>query len=208
MVTAVEVTPGNEVELPQAKGLVTQLKEQDLKPKYFAADKAFDDAAFRAELAQEDIRAYIPCRQDLKRLSRQGFVYDPKTGTVTCPAGRQATGRSPHQKGGYLYYFSERDCASCSMKEACLKKTETRKRVYLKPEVFTHRPRGLKRAMRLRKTIERLFGEVKVWHRMDRARYCGLGRVTIQVLLTFLVANAKKMAARLAARRSVSPCGT
>lgn len=55
IVTAVDVTPGNEAELPQVKGLVTPLKQQDLKPKYFAADKAFDDAAFRAELAQEDI---------------------------------------------------------------------------------------------------------------------------------------------------------
>lgn len=208
MVTAVDVTPGNEAELPQGKGLVTQLKQQDLKPKYFAADKAFDDAAFRAELAQEDIRAYIPWRQDLKRLSRQGFAYDPKTGVVTCPAGKQATGRSPHREGGYLYYFSERGCAACALKGSCLTKSQKRKVIYLKPEVLRHRPRGVKRAMRIRKTIERLFGEVKTWHRMDRARYRGLGRVTIQVLLTFLVANAKKMAARLAARGSLSACGT
>jgi len=208
MVTAVEVTPGNEAELPQAKGLVTQLKRRDLKPKYLAADKAFDDAAFRAELTQEEIRTYIPCRRDLKRLARQGFTYDTKTGEVRCPAGKQAIGRSPHQKGGYLYYFSERDCASCPRKKACLKKTETRKRVYLKPEIFAHRARSIKRAMRIRKTIERLFGEVKTWHSLQRARYRGLGRVTIQVLLTFLVANVKKMATRMAARGLVSPCGS
>jgi IS5 family transposase len=61
--------------------------------------------------------------------------------------------------------------------------------------------------MRIRKTIERLFGEVKTCYRMHRATYRGLGRVTIQMLLTHVVANANKMAARLAARASVSSCG-
>jgi len=69
-------------------------------------------------------------------------------------------------------------------------------RVYVKPEVFEHRPRGLKRAMRVRKTVERLFGEAKGWHRMGRARYRGLGRVAIGVIMTLIVLNAKKMATR------------
>jgi len=57
-----------------------------------------------------------------------------------------------------------------------------------------HKPRGFKRAMRMRKTIERVFGEAKVWHRMARARYRRLERVKIQVLMTFMVMNVKKMA--------------
>lgn len=207
IVTAVEVTPANEAELPQAKTLIEGLEAQGLKPKYLAADKAFDDAAFRAGLAQKGIRAYIPSRRDLKRLAGQGFVWNAKSQTLRCPAGKTAIGKSPHQSGGYLYYFSELDCGVCPRKEKCLKKTETRKRVYLKPEVFLNRPRSVKRAMRLRKIIERVFGEVKVWHAMDRARYRRLARVAIQVLLAFLVANAKKMAARLAARGVVSLYG-
>lgn len=87
-------------------------------------------------------------------------------------------------------------------------RAETCKRVYLKPGVFAYRPRGIKRAMRIRKAIERLFGEVKTWHRMGRAKYRGLGRMDIQVLMTFIVANAKKMAARLSARGIVCTCGT
>jgi len=57
--------------------------------------------------------------------------------------------------------------------------------------------------MRVRKTVERLFGEAKVWHRMGRARYRRRGRVSIQVIMTLIVANAKKMAARLAATPAV-----
>ena len=134
-----------------------------------------------------------------------GFSYDRKRKAIICPAGKRAIGRCPHRQGGFLCYFSERDCLSCAPKSSCVGESASRKRVYVKPEVFEHRPRGLKRAMRVRRTVERLFGEVKAWHRMVRARYRGLGRVTIQVIMTLIVANAKKMAARLAARGAVCP---
>jgi len=51
--------------------------------------------------------------------------------------------------------------------------------------------------MRVRKTIERVFAEAKTWHRMGKARYRGRERVTIQVLMTFICLNVKKMAQRI-----------
>ncbi|GAW93999.1 hypothetical protein TC41_1879 [Calderihabitans maritimus] len=48
----------------------------------------------------------------------------------------------------------------------------------------------------MRKMIERVFAEAETWHRMMRARYRGLERVAIQVLMTFICLNAKKMAHR------------
>lgn len=49
---------------------------------------------------------------------------------------------------------------------------------------------------------------VTAWHRMARTRYRGLERVTIQVLLTRIVAKAKKMPVWLAAREASEPsCG-
>ncbi|HEY8341429.1 MAG TPA: transposase [Calditerricola sp.] len=57
-------------------------------------------------------------------------------------------------------------------------------------------PRGLKRALRVRKVIERTFGEAKQWHGLGRSRYRGWERTAIQVLLTCLVLNARKMARR------------
>jgi IS5 family transposase len=201
--TAVTVTPGNEAELPQLPLLLDELRDEGLRPLYLAADKGYDDARTRRELAEAGVRAYIACRHDLGRLERMGFSYDRKREVLTCPAGKRAIGRSPHRRGGFIYYFSERDCLGCQMRSSCLGASASRKRVYVKPEVSEHRPRGLKRAMRVRKKVERLFGEAKVWHRMGRARYRGRGRVTIQVIMTLVVANAKKMAARLAATPAV-----
>jgi len=149
------------------------------------------------------VRAHIPCRRDLSQLEKMGFSYDRKREVLTCPAGKRAIGRSPHRQGGFLHYFSEHDCLGGQVRSSCLGESASRKRVYVKPEVSEHRPRGLKRAMRVRKTVERLFGEAKVWHRMGRARYRHLGRVSIQVIMTLIGANAKKMAARLAAAPAV-----
>ena len=66
-----------------------------------------------------------------------------------------------------------------------------------KEDLLRNRPRGLKRALRLRKGIERVFGDAKVWHRLERARYRGKERVAVQALLTFLVINVKKMVNRI-----------
>jgi len=44
-----------------------------------------------------------------------------------------------------------------------------------------------------RKRIEAKFGQVKKHHQMVRTRYRGRWRVAIQVLMTFIVANLKRM---------------
>ncbi|HHV78364.1 MAG TPA: IS1182 family transposase [Firmicutes bacterium] len=203
--TAVTVTPGNESELPQLPTLVEEIKQEGIEPIYLAADKGYDDADKRRELEQSGIRAYMPSRNDLSRLEKQGFAYDRKRQVLTCAAGKCSIGHSVHRKGGFIYYFSERDCMGCQYRSSCLGESQAPKLVYVKPEVYEHRARGLKRAMKVRKTIERLFGEVKTWHRMARARYRGLEKVAIQVIMTLIVANVKKMAKWLASREVVCP---
>jgi IS5 family transposase len=52
---------------------------------------------------------------------------------------------------------------------------------------------GRREALRIQKMVERKFGEAKKWHGMGRARYRGRAKVKIQVLMTFLVVNVKRM---------------
>ena len=58
--------------------------------------------------------------------------------------------------------------------------------------------RGGFAGMRLRWAVERVFGEEKVWHRLDRLRDTGRERAAIQADLTAIVVDAKKMARRRA----------
>lgn len=50
-----------------------------------------------------------------------------------------------------------------------------------------------KEALKKRPLIERRFGGGKKWLGLGRARDCGKWRVAIQVLMTFLVMNVKRM---------------
>jgi hypothetical protein len=51
--------------------------------------------------------------------------------------------------------------------------------------------------MRVRRAVERVFGEEKRWHRMARLRYAA-GRVAaIEAYFTVIVVDAKKIARRL-----------
>jgi hypothetical protein len=58
--------------------------------------------------------------------------------------------------------------------------------------------------MRVRRAVERVIGEEKVWHRLDRLRYDGRARAAIQACLTTIVFDVKKMARRLALKRTVA----
>ena len=55
-------------------------------------------------------------------------------------------------------------------------------------------------SQRERRNIERKFAEQKKYHGLATARYWGLAKVTIQVLLTCIVVNCKKMARLLQVR--------
>jgi len=199
-VLAAQVTPGHAADVEQARGLVEQVQAQGMRPRRLAADKAYDAAALREALVEQGVRPYIPRRTKAGRLEEQGFTYDARADRWTCPQGKRSIGKTPHQQGGYLVYFSEQDCRRCPLAAQCVSKSQNRKVIYWQPATDRHRPKGLKRALRVRKAVERTFGEGKQWHGMGRSRYCGRARTAVQVLLTCMVIDAKKMARRLAGK--------
>jgi len=54
-------------------------------------------------------------------------------------------------------------------------------------------PEKRKKALKIRKRIEAKFGEAKKHYRMVRARYRGRWRVAIQVFMSFIVMNLKRV---------------
>ena len=60
--------------------------------------------------------------------------------------------------------------------------------LYLKAD-----PKERKKALEKRKRIEAKFAEAKKHHQMARARYRGRWRVAIQIFMTFIVMNLKRM---------------
>ena len=197
-VLAARVTAGNAADVEQAQGLLERVQALGIRSRRLVADKAYDAAGLRRALLERGIRPYIPRRTERGRLERRGFVYDARRDVWICPQGKRSIGRTPHrQHEGYLVYFSEKDCRRCPRAAACLSPGQTRKVFYWHPGTERDRARGLKRALQVRKAVERTFGEGKRWHGMARSRYCGRARTAVQVLLTCIVIDAKKMARRL-----------
>lgn len=138
--------------------------------------------------------AYIPSGNGSKKYL-DNFVYDDKTDTVICQQGYSPISKT-RQEEGYLYIFSTRACKNCENKGLCPKPNNGRIRLFISDNhklKLIDNTQERKEALVKRKMIERKFGEAKKWHGLRRARYRGKWKVAIQVLMTFLVMNAKRI---------------
>ena len=168
------------------------------------ADGLYDSASNRRVIAAAGMVGYIPLSK--RRRKSRGFAYDPGSGRLTCPAGEVCIGQV-RQGTGNLHTFSPRQCLPCKDRSACPPLNNGRVRVYLSDDLraaWAMPSDSIAVVERERKRIERKFGEAKQWHRLDRARYWGKAKVSIQALMTFLVMNAKRMV-KLLKMREVSP---
>ena len=200
IITSVDTLNGNEIECTKLGALLAKEEEKNLTTKAVAADSIYDSGDNYKLLGQKKIKAYISFNPRNRR-TWQGFKLNEKKGYLTCPQGKVSIGKAA-QEDGYLHYFSTTDCQTCPSKSVGIKPKETRARVFVKADyVFTGSQNRYRiRALRLRKIVERKFGEAKKWHGMARARYRGKWKVAIQIIMTFFVMNAKRIARLLKER--------
>ncbi len=134
---------------------------------------------------------------------------------MVCKAGKHSIGKARVDQGD-LTYFSLPDCRACTHRMECLTTGERegsalpRRRVYLsdgrkRKGVAGEAGRAWRREQqRVRYRIEAKFREPMNRHGLRRARYWGLAKVTMQVLLNVITVNLKR-AARLPAARGGPP---
>lgn len=194
IITSVDTLSGNEIEGVRLESLLNKEAEKQLKSSGLIGDSIYDTGDNYQLLGTRKIRPYITFHRRNRR-TWQGFRLNKKKNALRCPQGNLSIGRIP-QEEGFLYYFSTTACQNCPAKSTCIKPTEDRARVFVKAGYLFSggNNRYRKRALKLRKMIERKFGEAKKWHGLARARYRGKWKVAIQIIMTFLVMNAKRIA--------------
>lgn len=187
-VTAFTVTPAADAEQKQVGHLLQQAEALGIRSRKFAGDKAYDTQPVRHLLKERGINAFIG-RRNPPRIPEGFRLKTPQQ--LQCPQGHVARATRHTRSTGIQFTFSQKLCQRCPLREGCLPANETRKRLYYNHE-RARQPLGMKKAMKVRAGIERIFGGVKKWHGYGRARYRARDKVVIQTALTFTVWNLKK----------------
>lgn len=200
IVTSIRTIQGNRNEgsSNEVKELLKEDESKDIRHASLTADKLYDSFDNRAQIHNKDMRAFIPRRTTSRKkaIQLEGFIYDDKSDTLICPKGHSPISRTRQEKGN-LYIFSRKQCRYCRNLYRCSPNpNEERTRIFVsndyKTSLIDNIPE-MRNAIIKRKAIERKFGEVKKWHGLDRARYRERWRVAIQVFMTFLVVNVKRI---------------
>ena len=194
IITSCEILPGdeNEGERSNLESLLQKEDEKGLSGEAVAADALYDSLANRLTVKKRKMKPFIPEKRKKKKLDR--FIYTEKEDKFICERGYSSIGKTYYQDA-YVYYFPSRLCRRCDENKKCRLSMDS-PTLYVSESHLLYLetdPEERRKASRKRKRIEAKFGEAKKHHRMARARYRGRWRVAIQVFMTFIVMNSKRM---------------
>lgn len=213
IVTSARTISGNRNEgnNDEVKEILDDDESKDISHKAVAADSLYDSYENRLDIHKRKMRAFIPSRTRTrkKRVHIENFIYDEDKDTLICPQGCSPISKTG-QENGNLFIFSTKSCRGCPQINGCPKPNNDRIRVFVSNDyklMLLDNIPDRKEALLRRKMIEGKFGEAKKWHNLHRARYRGKWRVAIQVFMTFMVLNIKRMTKLLLPAPEYALCG-
>lgn len=209
IITAVEVTAGNEDDGKQLPKLLEKTLQAEVAVDQLIGDTAYSGKDNLKELQEKTIQAIIPLNPIVHEggaAKQEGFNYNKDADIMICPAGQASTRKAVQgsKEKGYsrslVFYFDTEKCRQCPLRDGCYKpgaKTKT----YSVRLIAEHYQQQLefeatmlfRQRSKRRRIIEHKNAELKRHHGMALARYRGLVRMRLQAVLTAVVVNAKRM---------------
>jgi transposase len=198
-VTNIVGSPGNSYDGNYLLPVVDEKCENSSKPEKVFGDTHYGSEENRYQMGLRGIKIVAPFRQDCN--SNDPFSQDmftiAKTG-VTCPAGCRTIISNTNEKTGMItFYFKNEICQHCVLKEACTK--QERRTITIGPHHDLiveakkyNETQDFKDDMKERAHIEPKHSEMKRNHGMVRARYWGLSKLNIQLIITAITVNVKR----------------
>jgi hypothetical protein len=206
LIMAVHVAPGGEADGPQAKHLIDS-QSPEVRPNRILGDTAYGNGPVRSELADRDVDvlAPVPDGEIVEgRVGKRDFTIDPVAGTVTCPAGHNAT-ITTSKKGARTARISRAACRACPLKEQCCPGRESRQIALGEHEELIVAARQAladpETAAHLRHTrprIERLLGLLAVRYGARKSRYIGTKKTALQASWAAALVNLNPIGRQLA----------
>jgi transposase len=223
LLTSIEVQPANADEAAGAAVLIR--REEEVHHNDVQA-LSIDGAGFRGDVLQEltdpaglALEVFVPPSRPTvtKVFPPEAFTLSGDGAALTCPAGHTTSQRQRHYDGNsWQFNFPLTTCEVCPLRLHCTKKVSrgsgrsVSKNDYeaLYQDARTKaRTAEYAEVRRQHRRIERKLADVVRWHEGRRARYRGRQKVRVQMLLTGIVVNAKRLVRLLANRRGVTLAG-
>jgi transposase len=217
LITSINVLPGNGAEAADA---VTLIQQEEAAQGNDVQGLSMDGIGYNGPVLREltdpaglNLEMTVPPPQPSKRTTYgpERFtltIIDEHTGELTCPNGQTTQQRRRNDNNtSYRYTFKSKQCAGCPLRTECLENpASARGRSVDKNDYAAEyqqveakaQTQGYRETRQTHPKIERKLGEVTRHHQARRARYRGLLKVLIQVVLTALVVNVKRMVKLLA----------
>jgi hypothetical protein len=228
IITAVNVLPGNG---PEAADAVTLIRQEEAAQGNDVEELSLDGAGSNGPVLREltdpaglNLEVTVPPPKPAPRstFGPERFALNAlnvldngggeTTREVTCPAGQTTRQREKlKDKHGCRYTFKPSRCASCPLREECLRNPGGKKgRTVIKNDYeakyrSVHEKATTPECAETRRKppkIERKLNELARHQGNRRARYRGLGKVLSQSLLTAMVTNVKRIVKLLADKAS------
>jgi transposase len=204
VITAVSVTTGSVDDTSAVPQIIEQHCENIGEPATVTADGQYGSQQCLEYLQQRGIETVIKQRSGGNKhgkLAKEAFTYEADADVYVCPCGNTMKRFRTDSRSRKAYYRCEESlCRLCQCSGQCLGANASTRVVTRYDTPYADRARQAcasfrgRRLLRLRQTcIEGLFGQAKSLHGMARARWRGLAKVLMQVLLTATVLNIKKL---------------
>jgi transposase len=221
LLTAIDVQPANADEAGNAAPLIHQ---EEAAHHNDVQALSLDGVAFRGDVLQEltdpnglALEVFVPPSPVTvtEQFPPSAFTLSADGTTLTCPAGETTTQRLRHQDGNsWQFSFGRATCEGCALRPQCTKKLSRGSgRTVSKNDYDALYQAARAKAQtaayaqvrRQHRRIERKLADLVRWHGARRARYRGRPKVRIQVLLTGMVVNVKRLVS-LSTNRDAVAC--
>jgi hypothetical protein len=206
IITAINVLPANGAEAADA---VTLIKQEELAQGNDVKGISIDGAGCNGPVLRElndpaglnlDVTVPPPERSASTKFGPERFSLN-LLGELECPSGQTTTSREKVEEG-YRYQFKPQQCVGCPLRGECLQKPEglggrsviknEHEAEYAKVKAKAKTPEYAE-TRKAHPRIERKLADLTRNHGARRAVYRSLWKVRIQVFMTALVVNVKRM---------------
>jgi len=205
IITAVTVENGAYVDGTEFERLYSMTKECGIDIKDAYADKAYFREPILDVLKEDHVNAYIPVSESAYKIDDSKYSYNKDSDQWFCDEGNYTIKKRKTKKknrDSVIYFFDKEGCKNCPKREECIKGKTAAKSMEISvntTKLYEHsqwaKTEEFKEKYKKRASHEWKNGEMKRFHRMDRAKGYGLKSIRTQAKLTALAVNLKRIAA-------------